>query len=43
VAALAGNRVGLWIAPRLSTARFRTLALVIIIVSALVAMAKALW
>jgi uncharacterized membrane protein YfcA len=43
VAALAGNRVGLWIAPRLSTARFRTLALVIIIVSALVAMANALW
>lgn len=43
VAALAGNRVGLWIAPRVPPERFRTLALAIIIASALVAMAKVFW
>jgi uncharacterized protein len=43
VAALAGNRVGLWIAPRVPPERFRTLALAIIIVSALAAMVKVFW
>jgi hypothetical protein len=43
VAALAGNRAGLWIAPRVPPGRFRALALATIIVSALVAMAKVFW
>jgi uncharacterized membrane protein YfcA len=43
VAALAGNRAGLWIAPRVPPGRFRALALATIIASALVAMAKVFW